>query len=38
LNRVRQLIGYVGQDTERSAYARLTTVENLMFFGRLRNM
>lgn len=35
---VRQLVGYVGQDTERSAYARLTVVENLMFFGRLRNM
>lgn len=37
-NEVRQLIGYVGQDTERSAYARLTIAENLMFFGRLRNL
>lgn len=37
-NAVRHLIGYVGQDTERSAYARLTVEENLMFFGRLRNL
>lgn len=37
-NAIRQLIGYVGQDTERSAYARLTGEENLMFFGRLRNL
>lgn len=35
---IRQLIGYVGQDTERSAYSRLTVAENLMFFGRLRNL
>lgn len=35
---IRCLIGYVGQDTERSAYARLTVEENLMFFGRLRNL
>ncbi|GIQ69132.1 ABC transporter ATP-binding protein [Xylanibacillus composti] len=36
--RIRRLIGYVGQDTERSAYARLTARENLLFFGRLRGM
>lgn len=35
---IRHLIGYVGQDTERSAYARLTVFENLRFFGRLRGM
>jgi ABC-2 type transport system ATP-binding protein len=35
---IRHVIGYVGQDTERSAYARLTAVENLHFFGRLRGM
>ena len=35
---VRHLVGYVGQDTERSAYARLTVVENLRFFGKLRGL
>ncbi len=35
---IRHLVGYVGQDTERSAYARLTVRENLHFFGRLRGM
>ena len=35
---IRHLFGYVGQDTERSAYARLTVVENLTFFGRLRGL
>jgi ABC-2 type transport system ATP-binding protein len=35
---IRHLIGYVGQDTERSAYARLTVWENLLFFGTLRGM
>ena len=35
---IRHLFGYVGQDTERSAYARLTVVENLQFFGMLRGM
>jgi ABC-2 type transport system ATP-binding protein len=35
---IRHLFGYVGQDTERSAYARLTVVENLRFFGSLRGM
>ncbi|MBN2006073.1 MAG: ABC transporter ATP-binding protein [Anaerolineae bacterium] len=35
---IRHLFGYVGQDTERSAYARLTVVENLHFFGALRGM
>jgi ABC-2 type transport system ATP-binding protein len=36
--KIRSLIGYVGQDTERSAYARLTVKENLRFFGRLRGL
>lgn len=35
---IRHLIGYVGQDTERSAYARLTVWENLLFFGTLRGL
>lgn len=35
---IRHLFGYVGQDTERSAYARLTVWENLHFFGSLRGM
>src|SRR5512135_3471914 len=35
---IRHLLGYVGQDTERSAYARLTVAENLRFFGRLRGL
>jgi ABC-type multidrug transport system ATPase subunit len=35
---IRHLFGYVGQDTERSAYARLTVLENLRFFGSLRGM
>ena len=35
---VRRLIGYVGQDTDRSAYARLTVRENLEFFGALRGL
>lgn len=35
---IRHLLGYVGQDTERSAYARLTARENLTFFGRLRGL
>jgi ABC-2 type transport system ATP-binding protein len=35
---IRHLFGYVGQDTERSAYARLTPRENLVYFGRLRGM
>ena len=37
-NEIRHLFGYVGQDTERSAYARLTVLENLHFFGALRGM
>ena len=35
---IRHWFGYVGQDTERSAYARLTVLENLRFFGSLRGM
>lgn len=35
---IRHLFGYVGQDTERSAYARLTVIENLRFFGALRGL
>ena len=35
---IRHLFGYVGQDSERSAYARLTVVENLRFFGILRGL
>ncbi len=35
---IRHLFGYVGQDTERSAYARLTARENLQFFGKLRGL
>jgi ABC-2 type transport system ATP-binding protein len=35
---IRHLFGYVGQDTDRSAYARLTVVENLRFFGALRGL
>jgi ABC-2 type transport system ATP-binding protein len=35
---IRHHIGYVGQDTERSAYARLTVWENLSFFGALRGL
>jgi ABC-2 type transport system ATP-binding protein len=30
---VRRMIGYAGQDSERSAYFRLTTRENLFFFA-----
>jgi ABC-2 type transport system ATP-binding protein len=36
--KIRHLIGYVGQDTERSAYARLTVWENLLFFGTLHGL
>jgi len=35
---IRHLVGYVGQDTERSAYGRLTVWENLNFFGTLRGL
>ena len=38
LREIRHLFGYVGQDTERSAYARLTVTENLHFFGALRGL
>lgn len=35
---IRHILGYVGQDTERSAYARLTARENLHFFGSMRGL
>jgi ABC-type multidrug transport system ATPase subunit len=35
---IRHQVGYIGQDTERSAYARLTVWENLEFFGTLRGL
>ena len=37
-NELKHVLGYVGQDTERSAYARLTVRENLRFFGSLRGL
>jgi len=37
-NAIRQLLGYVGQDSDRSAYARLSVRENLRFFGALRGL
>ena len=33
-HKVRKIIGYAGQDSERSAYFRLTARENLLFFAR----
>lgn len=38
IEQIRHLFGYVGQDTDRSAYARLTVLENLRFFGALRGL
>jgi len=35
---IRKHIGYIGQDSERSTYARLTGKENLEFFAALYNM
>ncbi|HUU77274.1 MAG TPA: ABC transporter ATP-binding protein [candidate division Zixibacteria bacterium] len=35
---IRKRIGYIGQDSERSTYARLTGKENLEFFATLYNM
>ncbi len=35
---IRKSIGYIGQDSERSTYARLTGKENLEFFAALYNM
>lgn len=32
-DRVRQIIGYAGQDSERSAYFRLTVRENFLYFA-----
>ncbi|MFX1511078.1 MAG: ABC transporter ATP-binding protein [Promethearchaeota archaeon] len=36
--RVRQLIGYAGQDTERSLHYRLSAYENMKYFGWLQGM
>ena len=33
-NEVRKIMGYAGQDSERSAYFRLTARENLLFFSK----
>lgn len=38
LGTIRRRIGYVGQDSERSAYGRLTAQENLLFFGSLMGL
>ncbi|MFW6366537.1 MAG: ABC transporter ATP-binding protein [Spirochaetota bacterium] len=38
IEQIRRVIGYVGQDTDRSAYARLTARENLTFFGSLQGL
>ena len=35
---IRKRIGYIGQDSERSTYARLTGKENLEFFATLYNV
>jgi ABC-2 type transport system ATP-binding protein len=35
---VRYLFGYVGQDTDRSGYPRLSAAQNLRFFGALRGL
>lgn len=35
---IRKIIGYQGQDTERSVYLRFTGRENLEIFGRLRGV
>lgn len=36
--KIRQITGYQGQDTERSGYLRFTARENLELFGRLRGI
>lgn len=38
IGELRRKIGYVGQDSERSAYGRMTVEENLLFFGRLMGL
>ncbi|MGD2249137.1 MAG: ABC transporter ATP-binding protein [Candidatus Methanofastidiosia archaeon] len=35
---IRKIVGYQGQDTERSGYLRFTARENLELFGRLRGI
>lgn len=35
---IREIVGYQGQDTERSGYLRFTARENLKLFGRLRGI
>ncbi|MHA1961044.1 MAG: ABC transporter ATP-binding protein [Candidatus Thorarchaeota archaeon] len=37
-SRIREYIGYAGQDTERSLYYRLTPRENAKYFGWLRGL
>ena len=36
--RVREIIGYAGQDTERSLYYRLSPLDNAKYFGWLRGL
>jgi ABC-2 type transport system ATP-binding protein len=35
---IKKVIGYVGQDTERSAYARLSARDNLLYFGKMQGL
>ena len=35
---IKRCIGYVGQDTERSAYARLSVKDNLLYFGGMQGL
>lgn len=36
--KIKRIIGYVGQDTERSAYARLSSRDNLLYFGKMQGL
>lgn len=36
--KIKRIVGYVGQDTERSAYARLSVRENLLYFGNMQGL